>query len=203
MTGAIRCPHCKVPKAAVWLTAPPQSGCARAEKIAENGMCRSIYIDLLERALRRAVAPQCFNANGFVLPGRLIEALDAARSAIRTAAAINGPVIADTGPGTSGFRTPQPEEAPVSDASAPAWQPIATAPRDETLFLATGLDGGSGPGRHVAIVFCDGAGFFDDFDEYTYLTHWMPLPAPPVDSSAAQATAVDDSTGADPVGKEG
>jgi len=88
-------------------------------------------------------------------------------------------------------------------AQVSAWQPIATAPRDETLFLATGLDGGSGPGRHVAIVFCDGAGFFDDFDEYTYLTHWMPLPAPPVDSSAAQATAVDDSTGADPVGKEG
>lgn len=88
-------------------------------------------------------------------------------------------------------------------AQVSAWQPIATAPRDETLFLATGLDGGSGPDRHVAIVFCDGAGFFDDFDEYTYLTHWMPLPAPPVDSSAAQATAVDDSTGADPVGKEG
>ena len=87
--------------------------------------------------------------------------------------------------------------------AAPQWQPIATAPRDETLFLATGLDGGSGPDRHVAIVFCDGAGFFDDFDEYTYLTHWMPLPAPPVDSSAATSAPVDNKISADPVGKEG
>lgn len=88
-------------------------------------------------------------------------------------------------------------------AQVSAWQPIATAPRDETLFLATGLDGGNGPDRHVAIVFCDGAGFFDDYDEYTYLTHWMPLPAPPVDSSAAPSTPVDNKISADPVGKEG
>ena len=113
------------------------------------------------------------------------------------------PTVSDPGPGTSGLRTPQPGEAPVSDAPATAWQPIETAPRDETLFLATGLDGGSGPGRHVAIVFCDGAGFFDDFDEYTYLTHWMPLPAPPVDSSAAPSAPVDNKISADPVGKEG
>lgn len=90
---------------------------------------------------------------------------------------------ADSGPGAS---TSQPGEAPVSSAPATGWQPIATAPRDETLFLATGLDGGSGPDRHVAIVFCDGAGFFDDFDEYTYLTHWMPLPAPPVEKEGAE-----------------
>ena len=107
---------------------------------------------------------------------------------------------ADSGPGPS---TSQAGEAPRSDAPALDWRPIATAPRDETLFLATGLDGGSGPDRHVAIVFCDGAGFFDDFDEYTYLTHWMPLPAPPVDSSAAPSTPVDNKISADPVGKEG
>jgi len=35
-----------------------------------------------------------------------------------------------------------------------------------------------------------------------YLTHWMPLPAPPVDSSAAPSTPVDNKISADPVGKE-
>ena len=196
MTGAIRCPHCKVPKAAVWLTAPPQSGCAREEKIAENGMCRSIYIDLLERALRRAVAPQCFNANGFVLPGRLIEALDAARSAIRTAAAINGPVIADTGPGTSGLLTPQPGEAPVS-GPAPAWQPIETAPRDGTIVDLWGINHLHYAKRQERICnvhygpvtdwmgherndWRHGRG--EDFEP----THWMPLPAPPVEKEGAE-----------------
>lgn len=67
------------------------------------------------------------------------------------------------------------------------WQPIKTAPRDGTAILASGLDHGKGPGRHYAVVEWmdfgwESSGWYpdEDFFPLTYLSHWMPLPDPPV-----------------------
>ena len=85
------------------------------------------------------------------------------------------------------------------------WQPIETAPRTGEKIIATGLDYGKGPDRHVHVVQWYKRGFrsehlpmttfqlrlkpteyFSDGDEDSvmtsmlpFLTHWMPLPAPP------------------------
>ena len=87
------------------------------------------------------------------------------------------------------------------------WQPIETAPKDGTKFLATGLDYGTGPSRHTEIVFWDRRRWrsvntaFPAFgariprgakwigDNYTtpamvFLDHWQPLPAPPTEKEA-------------------
>lgn len=67
------------------------------------------------------------------------------------------------------------------------WQPIETAPKDGTRFLATG--GGLGSDIDFAsyndLVGCwDTTNFtLDDTDHepegYSRPTHWMPLPSPP------------------------
>ncbi len=102
-------------------------------------------------------------------------------------------------------------------APATAWQPIETAPRDGTPVLTYSADAAADPRQGPVgnpgtpiLVMAYIVGEWELVDEIGDWhipqydpTHWMPLPAPPVDSSAAQATAVDDSTGADPVGKEG
>jgi len=49
-----------------------------------------MHIELLQRALRRAVAPQCFDERGFIREGMLFEALEEERNALRAAAAVNG-----------------------------------------------------------------------------------------------------------------
>lgn len=127
------------------------------------------------------------------------------------------PTVSDPGPGTSGFRTPQPEEAPVSDASAPAWQPIATAPRDGTPVLTYSADAAADPRQGPVgnpgtpiLVMAYIVGEWELVDEIGDWhipqydpTHWMPLPAQPVDASAAPSTPVDNKISADPVGKEG
>lgn len=63
------------------------------------------------------------------------------------------------------------------------WQPIETAPRDGTWFLATGFDyGRNDKPRHYAVVFWEGYSFISDplsTESFDYLTHWMPLPEAP------------------------
>lgn len=63
------------------------------------------------------------------------------------------------------------------------WQDIATAPKDGSTFIATGLNCGRGPARHMALVYFDEDrdGFYDraESDEkYVYLTHWVPCVIP-------------------------
>lgn len=70
-----------------------------------------------------------------------------------------------------------------------AWQPIETAPKDGSSFLATGFDDGDmrSP-RHSAVAWwLEDRGHFVEGAEdcpstagtLLYLTHWMPLPQPP------------------------
>lgn len=60
------------------------------------------------------------------------------------------------------------------------WQPIETAPKDGTHMLATGYDfDDPRQGRHAAVVSWCGDAFMDNYEPYEWLTHWMPLPAPP------------------------
>lgn len=74
----------------------------------------------------------------------------------------------------------------------PEWQPIETAPRDGTPFLAAHEMGGVisitwyGKTSHIPLYgWCQG----DDPEDIDlwHPTHWMPLPAPP-----ASATGGDD-----------
>ena len=92
------------------------------------------------------------------------------------------PTVSDPGPGTSGLRTPQPGEAPVSDAPATAWQPIETAPR--TSMILAHSDGMVRlviweSGQWVQVGATIEQGWFVP-------THWMPLPAPPVEKEGAE-----------------
>lgn len=100
--GGVRCKHCGVGNAAIWIPVfgeKYRKGCARQEETNGGSMCQSMRIDLLSAALRRAVAPQCFDDRGFILPGRLIEALEAERDAMRkAAAATRGPLSVDAAP---------------------------------------------------------------------------------------------------------
>ena len=65
------------------------------------------------------------------------------------------------------------------------WRDIESAPKDGTAILASGLDHGKGPSRHYSVVEwmdfgCESGWYPDkDADPHIYLTHWMPLPAPP------------------------
>lgn len=60
------------------------------------------------------------------------------------------------------------------------WQPIESAPKDGTRFVATGHDFGNPENaRHLVIAYYDLGEWCDDADEnttLTYLTHWI---APP------------------------
>lgn len=53
------------------------------------------------------------------------------------------------------------------------WRPIAEAPRDELVLLATSVG-------VVASVWDESSGCFgNDYVEYDCATHWAPMPAPP------------------------
>jgi hypothetical protein len=81
------------------------------------------------------------------------------------------------------------------------WQPIETAPKDGTTIIATGLNYGTGPGRHLALVYWDQErhtpGWYDraeSGEDYIYLAHWCEvdipslstLPEPPTSLSASR-----------------
>jgi hypothetical protein len=62
------------------------------------------------------------------------------------------------------------------------WQPIETAPKDGTNVLVLWRYGG------CSVLFCRHDGFWDDGDfnssiPESDLTHWMPLPPPPTNST--------------------
>lgn len=102
-------------------------------------------------------------------------------------------------------------------AQVSAWQPIETAPRDGTPVLTYSADAAADPRQGPVgnpgtpiLVMAYIVGEWELVDEIGDWhipqydpTHWMPLPAPPVDSSAAPSTPVDNKISADPVGKEG
>lgn len=69
--------------------------------------------------------------------------------------------------------------AAVDNPPASAWQPIETAPRDGTKFLAWDGD------ELLIVWWCDGGRWISDNlqqyhpGEYENPTHWQPLPSPP------------------------
>lgn len=85
----------------------------------------------------------------------------------------------------------------IRELSSPTWQPIETAPKDGTRFLATG----GGLGCHIDFAsYNDRVGCWnttdftlDDTDYepegYNRPTHWMPLPPPPESSGQNLADA--------------
>lgn len=77
--------------------------------------------------------------------------------------------------------------APASPA-ATGWQPIETAPKDGTFFIATGFNyGKSSDPRHYCMALWEQgewreASEWNGHSSLAYLTHWRPLPpAPSVD----------------------
>jgi hypothetical protein len=64
---------------------------------------------------------------------------------------------------------------------AAGWQPIGTAPKDGTCFLAYAAPGQHGlPELYSLCVWHSNAGFC--IDELREPTHWQPLPPPPGDA---------------------
>lgn len=68
------CPRCKIETAPLWIGDPP-ADCLEDGQPVILGLCAPAYTRVLEHALRRAVAPDCFDADGKMIPGRLVEAL--------------------------------------------------------------------------------------------------------------------------------
>lgn len=103
-----------------------------------------------------------------------------------------------------GHMTVAPDEVGAwNRRDAPQWQPIATAPHEELIVLAW-FEGDVWK-QEIALASA-GERFPNGYSNrwiHGRATHWMPLPAPPVDSSAAPSTPVDNKISADPVGKEG
>lgn len=68
--------------------------------------------------------------------------------------------------------------APVTIAEGDGWLPIETAPRDETGFLACGLDSRGRP--HYAVIWWDSRGWWlrTSATQFPW-SHWRPLPPPP------------------------
>ena len=62
------------------------------------------------------------------------------------------------------------------------WQPIETAPKDGTQFLATGVeaDGRKNPRRRWGVAYWyERRWLGGHFNSHCPPTHWMPLPHPP------------------------
>lgn len=73
----------------------------------------------------------------------------------------------------------------LSALSVEGWQDIETAPKDGSTIIGTGLNHGTGPARHMALVYWDEdrhqPGFYDrgeSQDRYVYLDHWCPANVP-------------------------
>jgi hypothetical protein len=62
---------------------------------------------------------------------------------------------------------------------APRWRPIAEAPRDGTRVLVWAAPYDDLEGFHTIAAYHADAGWC--VCELRYVTHWMPLPAPPED----------------------
>lgn len=70
------------------------------------------------------------------------------------------------------------------------WQPIETAPRDGTWFLAYSPDGITlGVARWHGGGWADSSDPYDDCHEWR-LTHWQPLPTPPMNTKPVPAEGV-------------
>ena len=81
----------------------------------------------------------------------------------------------------------------------PAWQPIATAPKDGTLILIYGMNRKEREIRFIdTAVYDEGRSTYDGLGLWFCgtsshpATHWMPLPAPPGDPSEGRATTNED-----------
>lgn len=82
----------------------------------------------------------------------------------------------------------------VALAGPDGWHPIDTAPKDGSVILVTGLDFGVGPSRfYLEAEWMDG-NFYDvndrecDLIASSYLTHWVPLPAPSASIATSPST---------------
>ena len=69
--------------------------------------------------------------------------------------------------------------------SSPDWQPIETAPKDATILVVCAAlpNNKTFAGRRdVLPVYVDDDGHFDPNpeNEFWRVTHWMPLPEPPI-----------------------
>lgn len=65
-------------------------------------------------------------------------------------------------------------------------------PEPGWLVLCSGLDYNEGPTRHTVIAKCKDGFFYSDeedggYREYSYITHWQPLPPPPGAEDDVQA----------------
>ena len=64
------------------------------------------------------------------------------------------------------------------------WQPIETAPKDGTSFMAGWFDWPSDPGCNMCPVKRHMGAWWESGEDYKVRTptHWMPLPAAPKDT---------------------
>lgn len=72
-------------------------------------------------------------------------------------------------------------EAELAKALRDAWQPIETAPKDQTRILCSY----HGNRPFIARWRNDFSVFMDDWDSWRDATHWMPLPPSPNTQSSA------------------
>jgi len=71
--------------------------------------------------------------------------------------------------------------AALANAEPTRWQPIETAPKDGTSFMAGWFDGPSNPGCNMRPVKRYMGAWWESNEDYKVRTptHWMPLPAAP------------------------
>ena len=67
------------------------------------------------------------------------------------------------------------EQLKIAHSRLPQWQPIETAPKDDTDVLVLCEDGGILIGCHCGTMWWIEQTFFEERKP----THWMPLPEPP------------------------
>jgi hypothetical protein len=108
-----------------------------------------------EKALRRVCAEMYQVAGALVAPVRVLDQL--------AAAAAGRPLPYET----------------VLPVNAWGWQPIATAPKGESVLIG----GGGCPYVHENKLLCLPSGcYWRGLGDRQQPTHWMPLPEPPADA---------------------